>query len=77
MPTRLPTHEEIDEEQGEVKATKLTWVRDAKGSQGEVLFDGKSYWLVRIDKNTGRCFNMPLTQKEWEQRNTELAERKK
>jgi len=73
----MPTSEEIEQGQDEVKATKLTWVKDTKGSQGEVLFDGKLYWLVRIDKNTGKCFNMPLTQKEWEQRNADLAARRK
>jgi hypothetical protein len=72
---KISTPEET--EQDEVKSTKLTWVKDTKGSQGEVLFDGKLYWLVRIDKNTGKCFNMPLVQKEWEQRNADLAARRK
>jgi hypothetical protein len=74
---RMPTPEETEQVQDDVKSTKLTWVKDTKGSQGEVLFDGKLYWLVRIDKNTGKCFNMPLTQKEWEQRNADLAARRK
>ena len=72
-----PTPEEIEQEQFEVKTVPARWVRDTKGSQGEVLFDGKLYWMIRIDKHSGKCFNVPLTQKEWEQRNTDLAARRK
>ncbi len=61
----------------EVKSTKITWVKDEYGRQGEVMNDGKLYWLTRVDKETGKVANIPMTQKEWEDRNQEMSERKR
>ena len=68
---------EVTEEQDpDTRQVKLSWVNDTRGIQGCVLFDGKVYWLTRIDPVTGRVFNVSLTQDEWNKRNKEMDERR-
>ena len=74
---RLPTEDEISSEKDSNHQIKLTWVNDTKGIQGCVLFDGKVYWVVHIDKTTGKINNESMTIKEWEDRNKEMTERRK
>jgi hypothetical protein len=69
--------ENAEEHDPDVKPNKMVWVKDTKGRQGEVLFDGKLYWLTRIDQDSGRAFNVPMTQKEWDERNAEMTLRAK
>ena len=64
------------EQDPEFRQLKLSWVKDTRGIQGEVLFDGKVYWLLRLDKESGRFFNVSMTPEEWAARNKEMAERR-
>jgi len=67
--------QEIEEQDPDLKPVKTTWVRDEKGRQGWVFFDGRLYWLTRIDADTGQVYFTTMTQEEWTGRNKELAER--
>jgi hypothetical protein len=72
----VPTKEDVEAVPEEIRPIKLTWIKDTKGRQGEVLFDGKIYWITQIDKESGRVLSVPFTQAEWLERNKELTERK-
>jgi len=74
---RISNSDEIEPIDSDVRPIKLTWVKDTKGQQGEVLFDGKLYWLTRIDEKSGKAYNVPLTIQEWNDRNNEMTERSK
>jgi hypothetical protein len=64
------------EQDPEFRQIKLMWVKDTRGVQGEVLFDGKVYWMLRLDKESGRFFNISLTALEWAARNKSMDERR-
>jgi hypothetical protein len=71
----MVSEEELEQDPDVPRKFKLAWVDDTVGRQGSVLFDGKVYWLVRIDKETGKCLNISLTPEEWKGRTKEMQER--
>jgi len=68
--------EEKEEQDPDLRPGKLTWVTDTVGRQGVALFDGKKYWITRFD-DSGKAHNVPLSQAEWDNRTSEMTERKK
>jgi len=76
MRNKKSEHEEVEDGLDVPTPFRLSWVKDTAGRQGEVLFDGKLYWQLVIDKTTGHVAHVGLSKEMWAARNEDLSRRR-